>query len=180
MQAKQSARWQLVDEWFAQVEGVLDEANLVRFFGAAGDDDFDDVEAEVNPGVAEHAQVIERGFAEIALLVAVDRFARCAELLGLACFDFDEHKPVLVSGDEINLGFATAKILQENLVAASTKISRGGFFAARAKDLAGCEIARFLKPAEEHSQSAANSTCTGSTAWRTGAKERRCTGDGPY
>src|ERR1039457_5723476 len=180
MQAKQSARWQLVDEWFGEVEGILNDANVVGFLRALSDDDFDDVEAKMDPRVAEHAQVIERGFAKVALLVAVDRFTRRTELFGFACLDFDEHEPVLVSGGEINPGFATAKILQENLVAASTEISCGGFFAARAKDLAWCEIARFLKPAEEHSQSAANSTCTGSTAWRTGAKERRCTGDGPY
>src|ERR1017187_6622571 len=110
MQAKQSARWQLVDEWFGEVEGILNDANVVGFLRALSDDDFDDVEAKMDPWVAEHAQVIERGLAEVALLVAVDRFARCAELLGLACFDFDEHKPVLVSGDEINLGFAAAEV----------------------------------------------------------------------
>ncbi len=125
----------------------------VGLLGVGALDNFDDVEAEVNAGIAELAEVIEGGFAEVALFLELDGFAGRAEFLGLAGLDLDEDEPVLVAGDEIDLGFAAAEIPGENLVAATAEVFGGGFLAAGAEDLArGAAIGFASEPTEKHSE----------------------------
>jgi len=129
----------------------LDEADVVGFPGADGKDNFDDVEAEMDAGIAELAEIIEGGFAEVALFIALDSFAGRAELFGDAGLDLDEDQEILVAGDEIDLGFAATEALGENFVAVTAEILGGGFLAAGAEDLArGAAVGSAFEPTEEH------------------------------
>src|SRR6266850_3101799 len=174
-----------INERLAQVECILDEADVAGFLRAVGNDDLNDVEAEMNPRVAEQPQIIERSFADVALLLALDRLTRQAEFLCLAGLYLDEYEPILLAGDDINLRLAATEVLQENLVTVAAQVFRRRFLAARAQHLPrGPVIFLSFKPTEEHKliasipayvvaalrmlsergYNATNSTCTGSMA----------------
>jgi hypothetical protein len=135
-----------------QVEGILDETDIVRTSGALGLDNFDNVETKMNPRIAQEAKIIQRPPAQVALLLAIHCFARRAELLRLAGLDLDEHKPVLVARDNVDFRLAAAEIAEQDLVAAPAQVFGGGFLTARAGDLPRRAVVLLsLEPAEEQS-----------------------------
>src|SRR5579859_7560875 len=106
----------LIDKRLAQIKGVLDDPYIVRLACFLLQDNLYDVETKMNPGIAQQPQVIECGLAQIALFFPLDGFTRRTELFRLAGLDLNEHQPVFVAGNDIDLGFSTVEVLQKNLV----------------------------------------------------------------
>jgi len=122
-----------VDVRFAQVEGVLKQADVIGPVGFGAEDDFDDVETPPDGGIVEQPQVVERGFAQVLLFLAIHGFAGHAEFFAFAGFDFDEDEPLAIATDEVNFSRPAFESRDKNFVAAFFEELGGEFFAAFAQ-----------------------------------------------
>src|SRR4051794_30520583 len=116
-----------VNVWLRKREGVADQLDS-RLFRTTHQH-FDDIEAEKNVGIVEHAQPCERTARDAPLLVRGDRLERPPEFFASARFHFDEDKGVAITADEVELTAAAAtKIPIQNFVAVPTKKAAREFF----------------------------------------------------
>ena len=116
-----------------QVERVLNEANIRRFADTFLQDDFHDVEPKPDARMAEQPEIIKRGAAHVVLFFFRDGFARCAVVVALASFDFDEDQPFAVPANDVNLTGARLEPADKNPVAVPPEIPGGEFLAAFAE-----------------------------------------------
>ncbi len=100
----------------------------------AGEDDFDDIEAEGGFRIAEEVQPRECAARDEALLTAVDGGGGTAEAGGGAGLHFDEDEGVAVAADEIDLSpVFCAEVAVEDLVPVLAEMFGGEVFAMAAE-----------------------------------------------
>src|ERR1043166_1478099 len=153
---------QLINERLAQVECVLDEADVGGFAGAVAHHDLDDVEAEVDARVVEKSKIVESDAAHVALLLAVHSLAGSAKLHALARLDFDDHQPVLVPAHEVDFTRAGLESFHENLVAVTAQIAGREFLPTFTERHLGGGIDRELaQPVPSHATTSRSRTKPG-------------------
>ena len=113
------------------IEGGLDPMDLG--FEAGEEEDFDDVEAPGDGGLAEEFQVGEGAAGDEGLFGEGDGGGGAAEGGGGAGFDFDEGEDEAVAADEVDFSaFGAAEVAVEDAAAAGVEPAGGDGFAAAA------------------------------------------------
>jgi hypothetical protein len=103
------------------------------WLAAFGHSHFDNVKAEEDVGVVEHAQPRERTAGDPLLLLLADCFERATEVFARAGFHFNEDERVAVTTNDVDLAAAAAaEVSVENLETLAAQITAGELLAGRA------------------------------------------------
>ena len=114
------------------MEGIPDQ--LQARICSLRDHHLDDIESKENIGIAQQSEPGQGAERNPALLLAVDRFQRTAEILPRASFHLHENERVALAADEIDLAaLASAEVAVEDLEAVPAEKARGQFLAVRAE-----------------------------------------------
>ena len=163
-----------VNEWFGEAERVFDQLDPRLVFRQ---DDFDDIEAEENVGIIEHAQPGERAARDAAALLAANGFEGTAEVFARARFHFHENKRLAIAANDIDLAArSAAEVAIEDFVAlAAEKTARQLFAARTALEMRGTIAPEeMFQPLEKHSSLALSTArAKAKSGCATGSNERR-------
>lgn len=111
-------------------EGVGEMADGA--LGLAFEQDLDDIEPELDGGVFETADVVQRGQRQKASLARVHGCGRSGPGLGGPRFDLDEYEAVPVAADDVDLALGSAVVGSQEFETGIAEKAAGGQFAADA------------------------------------------------